>query len=58
MMINGTVDDISLNGLVLQILEKPDHLKLLVEALQKRKPSLATEDADAILSGEFITIDK
>ena len=57
-MINGTVNDISLNGLVLQILEKPDHLKLLVEAMQKRKPSLATEDADAILSGEFITIDK
>jgi hypothetical protein len=29
-----------------------------VEAMQKRRPKLAAADADAILSGEYITIDK
>jgi hypothetical protein len=57
-MIKGTVDDISLNGLVLQILDSPKHEEALIEAMQKRKLALDAEDADAILSGEYITINK
>jgi hypothetical protein len=57
-MIKGTVDDISLNGLVLQILDNPVHQEALVEAMQSRSPKLRPADADAILSGEYITIDK
>lgn len=57
-MIKGTVDDLSLNGLVLQILDDPRHLSALIDAMQKRRPKLSVDDADAILSGEYITIDK
>ena len=57
-MIKGTVDDISLNGLVLQILNSPGHDEALISEMMKRRPRLSAEDADAILSGEYITIDK
>jgi hypothetical protein len=57
-MIKGSTYDISLNGLILQIMDDPCHVTALVEAMQKRRPKLAAADADAILSGEYITIDK
>ena len=57
-MIKGTVDDISLNGLVLQILNSPGHDEALIIEMMKRRPRLSVADADAILSGEYITIDK
>jgi hypothetical protein len=57
-MIKGTEYDLSLNGLVLQIMDDPCHVSALIDAMQKRRPKLAAEDADAILSGEYITIDK
>jgi hypothetical protein len=57
-MIKGTEDDISLNGLILQILASPGHDEPLIHEMMKRRPKLSDEDADAILSGEYITIDK
>ena len=57
-MVKGTEYDLSLNGLVLQIMDDPCHVSALIDAMQKRRPKLAAEDADAILSGEYITIDK
>ena len=56
-MIKGTQDDISLDGLILQILAGKDHETFLIEAMQRRKPALSAEDADALLAGEYIIID-
>lgn len=58
LMIKGTEYDLSLNGLILQIMNNPYHMSALIEAMQRRRPKLSVEDADAILSGEYITIDK
>ena len=58
MSIKGTIDDLSLNALVLQILADPKHEAALIKAIQSRKSKLQPEDVEALLTGEYQIIDR
>ncbi|NCB34330.1 MAG: hypothetical protein EOM64_10755 [Erysipelotrichia bacterium] len=58
MSIKSTIDDLSLNALVLQILADPKHEAALIKAIQSRKSKLQPEDVEALLTGEYQIIDR
>jgi hypothetical protein len=55
-MIKGTEDDISKDGLILQIMENPVHIDALLYYMTSGKLKLKPEDVYGIQTGEYITI--